>query len=80
MKWECPHCHVQESESTRIQGPDEMAWLSDFDVHQELWQCEECGGYFTAKFQLVGMFRLFKEREFLESLLPETHEQKPTRS
>ena len=47
--FKCPHCSNEHG--LRIQGPDDLIFLSDTDEMQELWQCDECDGYFILMYK-----------------------------
>ena len=56
---ECPHCD-NGYEIECVQRCDELMWVTDDDMehHIELWQCDNCGGYFRAHFRLTKIEKL----------------------
>jgi ribosomal protein L37AE/L43A len=48
----CPHCG-KDSTIRRIQSTDDLNWTLIDEDSKELWQCEECTGYFVIEYRAV---------------------------
>ena len=53
----CPHCK-HDSIIVRIQAPDDLNWKSINGTLEELWQCQDCGGYFLVTYNVKEVIPL----------------------
>lgn len=53
----CPHCG-KDSTIRRVQSSDELNWTLLNEDLKELWQCEECAGYFIVEYKTIKVVSL----------------------
>jgi len=70
MDFMCPHCRDKFGTASRVQGPDDLQYLSDINHIRELWQCNECDNYFIIEFSLSKITALAEKEPDMVLELP----------